>query len=412
MYNKDILESSIRRAAKNLLRATFFMTYPFWMLVQNVSFFYIIFFIHRAFYLPEPITKVRSTMSVFSVLFIIGATASTISAGINLGTEYFSYSIKLLPNYIYWGVLVIILGNLSLAYTRLELIYKHIFIGIIFSTITFFFLRDYLKPIPLYRNVTQNSFAFLLICFSPIATAYVYHKSKNIFYTLLFVVIISISGFASGSRSGSLLTLLGCLLAISIENWFRILLVAFIGIFTSIAAPQVLENPNVKSTVLELNERTYELLYETEETLVTDRSYLTRLAMIEKGLNIFGQYPIAGIGIDNFSKKQFDIDFNFEGSEFVEGKEDILETSTNPHNSYVSFLAEGGLLLFIPAVLLMFYPVFYLITRFNSINSMEKALFIGVLFMCIHSWFIASMLNVFGWFLLGITNSLIIQKQK
>lgn len=412
MQNNIYEDIAKRKAARQLKRAVFFMAYPFWMLFQNVSFFFIVLFAFRAFDLRAPIFKVRSYMSVISVLFMLGATASTIGAGINLGHEYFSFAIKVLPNYLYWGVLIIILGNLTFFTITIEELYQKIFWGVIFSIITFFFLRDYLKPIFIYRNVTQNSFAFLLICFAPIATAYFYHKTKNLTYTIIFILVISISGFASGSRSGSLLTLLGCSLVIATESWLRILLVGFIGLFIYIAAPQILDNPMVKSTVFKLNERTYELLYETEETLSTDRSYLTRLAMIEKGLNIFEEYPIAGIGIDNFSKKQFDIDFNFEGAEYIEGKQEFLETKTNPHNSYISFLAEGGLLLFIPAMFLMFYPVFYFFINYGKINSVEKALFIGIIFMCIHSWFIASMLNVFGWFILGLANSLISGKRK
>jgi O-antigen ligase len=412
MQNNLYEEIAMRKAAKQLKRAVFFMTYPFWMLFQNISFYFIILFVFRSYKLRNPIFKVRSVMSYLSILFMIGVTASTISAGINLGYEYFSYAIKVLPFYLYWGALVIVLGNLTFVTINIEDLFQKIFWGVIFSIITYFFLREFFKPIYIYRNVTQNSFAFLLICFSPIATAYVYHKTKNLTYTIIFILFIVISGFASGSRSGSLLTLLGCSLVISTESWLRLTIVLFTGLALYIAAPQIIQNSSVKATVFKLNERTYDLLYETEETLTTDRSYLTRLAMIEKGLNIFEKYPIAGIGIDNFSKKQFDIDFDFEGAEFIEGKEEFLESSTNPHNSYISFLSEGGLLLFIPAVLLMFYPIFYLIANYNNINPLEKALFIGVIFMCIHSWFIASMLNVFGWFLLGIVNSLMTYRRK
>lgn len=411
MQDRSLYSNTIRAAKRALSWASFFMAYPFWTLVQNISFFYMLLFYQKSFHLPYKMAEIRGFMSFVSVLFMIGTFASTIGAGINLGYEYFILAIKVLPNYLYWGVLIITIGNLGLKTIPLSQFYRMFFFGIIATVITFFFLKPLFSGLPIYRNVTQNNFAFVLICFSPMCTAYVQQKWKNSFYTLLFVTGITLAGFASGSRSGSLLVFAGCALVIAIDSWLRMVIFAFLGFLLYLVTPQLLNSPIIKNNIHSLNERTYELIYETDETLTTDRSYLTRLAMIEKGLNIFEQYPIAGIGIGNFSNKSFEVDFNFEGSEFIEGKEEFLEAKTNPHNSYVSFLSEGGLILFIPAVLLMFYPIFYFITRFNVIKHEEKAIFISVLFMCIHAWFIAGMVNVYGWFILGIANSYILNRK-
>ncbi|MFN3445849.1 MAG: O-antigen ligase family protein, partial [Bacteroidia bacterium] len=236
-------------------------------------------------------------------------------------------------------------------------------------------------------------------------------KWKNGLWTVAAIAAISLCGIISGSRSGSLLVFLGSALAVSIESWLKIMILGFLGFVLYLITPQLLSSPAIKTSIHDLNERTYDLIYETDATLTTDRSYLTRLAMIEKGLNIFSEYPIAGIGIGNFSNKTFEVDFDFEGAEYIEGKEDQLESKTNPHNSYVSFLSEGGLLLFIPAVFLMFFPIGYFFLNYIKLNGAEKALFIGVIFMCIHAWFIAGMINVYGWFILGITNAVIKSKK-
>ncbi|MBP9185556.1 MAG: O-antigen ligase family protein [Bacteroidia bacterium] len=354
--------------------------------------------------------EVRGAMAFGSILFMIGAITSTIGAGINLGYEYFELAIKVLPNYLYWGFLVLTLGNLALKTVQLDQIYKMIFYGLVASCLSFFLLKPILEGLPFFRNVTQNNFAFILISFGPMGVYYVQLKWRNGFYTILAILGISFCGIISGSRSGSLLVFLGCALAVSIESWLKIMILAFLGFVLYLITPQLLSSPSIKMEIYNLNERTYDLLYETDATLATDRSFLTRLAMIEKGLNIFEEYPIAGIGIGNFSSKSFDIDFEFEGSEYIEGKEEQLESKTNPHNSYISFLSEGGLVLFIPAIFLMFYPIGFFITHYNKLSGTEKALFIGVLFMCIHAWFIAGMINVYGWFLLGITNALIQSK--
>lgn len=391
--------------------AAFFMAYPFWIIVQNVSFIFMILFYQKAFKLPFRILETRSLMSIFSILFILGSFISTIGAGINLGYEYFKYSVIILPNYIYWAVLIITLGNLALKVLTLEDFYKMFFYGIIAAIVTFFFFKPFLKGIPIYRNVTQNNFAFLLICFSPMATYFVHAKWKNTFYTICAILVLSFCGITSGSRSGSILVFAGSALIISIESWIRIIILIFFSICLFLIAPQILNSPSIKAQIFVLNERTYDLLYETDQTLQTDRSYLTRLAMIEKGLNIFEQYPLAGVGIGNFSNKSFEIDFNFEGAEYIEGKEDVLESSTNPHNSYISFLSEGGLFLLLPALSLMFYPIFFFIFNYQSIKRNERAVFISIIFMCIHAWFIAGMVNVYGWFILGLANAITINHQ-
>lgn len=406
-----LYQYAVRKAKRNFLWATYFMAYPFWTIIQNLSFFYMMFFYQKSFNLPHKMLEVRSAMSFGSILFMLGALASTIGAGINLGYEYFGFAIKVLPNYLYWGFLVLTLGNLALKTSSLDQIYKMIFYGLISSCLSFFLLKPILEGVPFFRNVTQNNFAFILISFGPMGVYYVQQKWKNGLYTVAAIAAISLCGIISGSRSGSLLVFLGSALAVSIESWLKIMILGFLGFVLYLITPQLLSSPAIKTSIHDLNERTYDLIYETDATLTTDRSYLTRLAMIEKGLNIFSEYPIAGIGIGNFSNKTFEVDFDFEGAEYIEGKEDQLESKTNPHNSYVSFLSEGGLLLFIPAVFLMFFPIGYFFLNYIKLNGAEKALFIGVIFMCIHAWFIAGMINVYGWFILGITNAVIKSKK-
>lgn len=398
------------KAGRELKLVAYFIAYPNWVLVQNISFFILLLFYRTASKHYVRGFTVRSIMSVVATLVFIGATCSVIGGGIKYGEEYFYHSLKLLPNYLYWATTVIFIGNLGLSMLKLQDIYKSFFWGLISLVITFFLLNPLLSIFPFYNASSDNSFAFLLILFSPMATAYVHYSKKNLTYTIAFILFVTLSGFLSGSRSGSLLTLAGSTLTLVLETWVKTLVTFFLVLFILIAAPYIKENQAVKKSILNLNERTYHLIYETEETLNTDFSYLTRLAMVEKGLELFEQNTFTGVGIGNFGKTNVDLDFNFEGGELIAHKDEILETGVSAHNSYISFLAEGGLLLFIPFVFLMFYPIFYFVTHFNSIETFEKAIFISIIFMCIHSWFISSMLNVFGWFVLGIANSYIINK--
>lgn len=409
----DLIQNKILTKIKNRLRwVVFFMSYPFWAIYQNVSFFFVILLYIPTNRLYGNLFRVNSLVSFFAYLLILGAIISCINAGINQNYANFEFSITVLPNYIYWGLLIVLIGNIVFKVSDSTTIFKYIFLGYISSIITYYFLDPIFAQVPFYRNISTNNFAFILNIFSPISTAYFHKKYKNIFYTLIFILIITISGFLSGSRSASILAGSGALLAISISNWSKIFIVGFIATFCYITLPNVLESQSVKKAIYELNERTYDLLYNSEETFATDRSYLTRVAMINKGLNLFEKNPIAGIGLGNFQRTHGSIDFSFEGGEYLESRYEKLENSISAHNSYISFLSEGGIVMFIPMIMLMFYPLFYFIINFNNINHYEKSIFLSVLFMCIHAYFIVGMVNVYAWFLIGIANSYIIYNKK
>jgi O-antigen ligase len=408
MRSLDYYNLIKEKAEKKLKWVSFFMAYPNWVILQNISFFFLLSFYQSTSKYYIKAFKIASPISLAAYLLILGALISAVNCGFIFDFEYFVNSIKVLPNYTYWGLIVITVGNLAVPIMKLAAFYKQFFYGIILATLSYYPLSPLLKMIPIFNDSSPNHYAFLLILFGPMATSYVQKKWKNGVYTFLFIIGITLAGFLSGSRSGSLLTLAGCSLVVAINSWVRILIVAFLSLFVSIAAPQILDSPEVKQAIFELNERTYSLIYETENTLNTDQSYLTRLAMIEKGLNIFEDHPISGVGLGNFGKVTYNIDFEFDGAELLEQKYETLETGISAHNSYISFLAEGGLLVFIPMLIIMFYPILYFILNFNFIKEEEKALFVSIIFMCIHAWFISAMLNAFGWFVIGIANSYII----
>lgn len=408
----DIYRKIKEKSKKALHWTTFFMAFPNFAIVQNLSFFFLLLFGYRANKLPFKQFSVNGVMGTGSVLFILASLISCIGAGFNVGYDYFLYSLTLFPNYFYWSSLIIFVGNLAFKVTTLEEIARFTFYGLICFILARYVAAPLLSYIPIYRPFPQNAFAFVLILFNPLAISYIHAHYKKTYLTFLFIIGFSIAGFLSGSRSGSLLVLGGGLSVLLLESWERLLTLTLTFLFFIFLVPQFLELESVKETIFSLNERTYQLIYERDEVIASDRSYLTRLAMIEKGLNIFEDFPLTGIGIGNFSRTEYEIDFDFEGSEFVANRAEDLETRTNPHNTYISFLSEGGLILLLPALLLMFYPLFYFVLNFNRISSLAKGLFIGVLYMCIHSFFITGMVNVYGWFLLALCQSYILTTKK
>jgi O-antigen ligase len=397
----------LKTLTKPLLFATFFMAFPVFTIVQNISFFFLVYFFYKINAVTPQLLKAKSLMGVVAIFMIIASFLSTIKAGLYFGIENFVNAIKVLPNYSYWGILIIFLGNVFFRFVTYDQLGKMVFWGVCANITGRYIFYPILNLIPLYNAGSQNSFAFQLIIFAPIASSYIHKKYNSYFYTFTFIGLISLAGALSGSRSASILVLVGATASILLGNFIQISITAFLTILASFVIPSLIKSPQIMTAIQQINPRTYELLYESENILQTDRSYLTRLAMIEKGLNIFEDHPISGIGIGNFMITEYEIDFKFEGSEYIESKEDEL-MHTNAHNSYISFLSEGGILLTIPMLLIMFTPIVFFVINFFYIPNEHKGLFVGIIFMCIHAWFIAGMVNVMGWFLLGIANAYIL----
>jgi hypothetical protein len=63
--------------------------------------------------------------------------------------------------------------------------------------------------------------------------------------------------------------------------------------------------------------------------------------------------------------------------------------------------------LFLPFILILAYILFYLSFLVNRIPDFYKPLFIGIVTMSVHFYFITAVVNVFAWFLIGLISSTI-----
>ena len=91
---------------------------------------------------------------------------------------------------------------------------------------------------------------------------------------------------------------------------------------------------------------------------------------------------------------------DFEGNQWIRGKK--LTYNSGSFNSYIQILAEGGLLMFIPFSVIMLFPIYKLVV--NPLMPNEKTPFlISFICMSIHLYFIAAIVNMWAWFLIGIT---------
>ncbi len=320
-----------------------------------------------------------------------------------------SKSIQVLPNYLYWMIMLIMLVNLryDIDWNNIS---KYITIGLIFTLIIYFFRKGI--AVSFIKNNTPNSYSFILVCFSAVAVTYIGEKYNKI-YSLLLLALIVISVVVIERRAGTVLVSLSSVAALFLRRVKLQYMFPPIIVATLLAILIQLEF--VENAIFNQSPRIHELIYESEEITKTDQSYLTRRVMIERGLVVFEENPLTGVGINNYANiKVINTDGNFEGAELVLHK--VEDEHFSAHNSYLLVLVEGGLILLIPIVVLFLYLLYHFVIDFNKRTQIENAYFWSFLAVVIHLYVIAEIVNVYAWFLFGcvaaITTKINDQKYK
>lgn len=375
----------------------FFMAFPNLVIGINVSLLFFVFVFLTALRNGETIVSFKFLTFVF-LLFGLGAFLSYTYS------DDTQNSLAVLPNYLYWMVILVFIYSKK-GKIDFQKPFEMIFYGLMLSVLYFFIIQFFLSSLPIFRILSPNNFSFLLIIFTPIALLYVRNRWGTKFL-ILAGILFSLSGFLSGSRAGSLIVFfeflaVSLLQNISLRAIFIYLVIGLIGF-------QSIQSEFVQSFVRYLNPRVYELVYDTESVVATDRSILVRMAMIEKGLSLFEENPWTGVGLNNFGASYGFIAGDFQGSEYVIKKQGLNEISS--HNSYIHILAEGGLLLFVPFLLILSLLLLRLLLNFNQLPDEGKVLFFSCLCIMIHFFVITSVVNVYPWFIFGLGYSIALNR--
>lgn len=370
------------------------MVAPIILIFINITFYIFPFILNKLRKVYGYVFKFRPLIHSITLIFFMGVVLSS------LNSTNISNSLLVLPNYIYWGILILLISSHAKNIQFNVIAFSSVW-GIIIITF-YYYLQTLLPNLFFLANVSPNGLAFNLICFAPLAISKI-NNSKGKYYALSFLLLLSLVLLFEGRRAGFILVLLGGFFSIYLNKivFTKLLFVGFI--FTAISF--LLNLGFVNSLIKNSNDRIYDLIYETEKVKVTDQSYLIRVAMTKKGFKIFEEFPLLGVGLNNFSKVNISIPGDFEGSDIVLRVKNINEISA--HNSYISILAEGGLLTFVPFVLLLVLSIFYGLFNFNKMDTYAKSIVIATIMMSIHLYFISAIINVFAWYLLGLCSSLI-----
>jgi hypothetical protein len=145
----------------------FLMAFPAIVIFQNISVFLLPFVLLEFRKRFGYFFKLRHIIQIVSILFATGAMMSLINMPIRTD-EAMGRAIEVLPNYLYWAVLIFFLIShyKNILYSRL---YKAIALGVACTIIYFFVLQPLgIRSLMIFKSVTPNTFAFIIIIFSPI----------------------------------------------------------------------------------------------------------------------------------------------------------------------------------------------------------------------------------------------------
>lgn len=380
---------------------SFFMVFPVILIFdQNFSFFFFLGLISIILRKSRfHAIGLSHWTQKLALLFGIGAILSVVNIAVSSDVAALKRSITVLPNYLYWTLLIVFLVQ-QRSIIRLEVLYRAIFWGIIFYTFYYLFFQKYATSSFIFNRVSPNSFSFVLICFAPLAVYHLKILKGNLLGVIFLSFLVSVL-VIEGRRAGMVLVFFGGVATLYGDKINALRLLRFF--FSASLLLLFIYTSEVENFVLNTNQRIHGLIYETRQITSEDRSYLVRVAQVNKGLALFRANPLTGVGLNNFSNIETEFNTDFEGAEFVVDKNGLQEKSA--HNSYIQVLAEGGVLLFLPWVILLLGLLYFFIKNYNNLSSKVRPLYFGLIAMCVHLYFISSIVNVYAWFLIGLCSA-------
>lgn len=374
----------------------FFMVASFLMIYGvNISFFLFFSLIYWSIKSTNlNIFKINNKIKFFALLFGLGALSSTLN---NFNNELlFNSSLSVLPNYLYWSLMILFFSSFQNKFKINQyLVFKTISFAVITIIFYYLFLHDVIANKIFFKKFTPNNVVFLLICFVPYLIFYL--KCKYSFTTSFFILIV-ILGFLliTERRAGIVLVTFGGLGALFHNNFKNISILKIIkNVIIILLIGFMIQIKPIKNMIFKTSPRIHSIIYDDISNLDIDRSLLVRKAMVEKGIKLLNSNILFGVGLNNFTKSETEVSGDFDGSEYVISKDIFKKTSS--HNSYINILAEGGLFLGIPFVLIILFIIKNFISNFSKLNDFDIIIFISFSCMLIHFYFINAITNSLSW---------------
>jgi len=252
-------------------------------------------------------------------------------------------------------------------------IFRYVLLGWIFSRIKFnesqlkalvyLILISLLGPIMNLLGSSLNLFACNPGCYQLNSVGHINHSGVYMLIALTLIVLYSINKWniislptkaiiticsiilvlielKTHSRAVLFgITSLGLYIFLKLYLRFNIFLTLLVLLFFSLSYPVAMNK--LKST------HVYERFVNEPTAIVEDS---VRAKIINFSTELFIQRPILGVGMDNFANFSLkDIQqgvIDRKGNEFWEARKDMYKPYAHPHNSFLSYLVGGGIVLF------------------------------------------------------------------
>lgn len=405
------------RITQNILNwFAFFLTFPAIDILDNSITFYL--FIIICFRIGSFWKKSFKGKNLL-LLFFLAALISTFSAPAMPRHPGLFASLKILIQYFYWVLvgLFFICQKKRIDFIQIS---KWIFYGIIAATLCFYF--DNIKfggtVVEISLGQSRNSYVFNLLCSIPISFYYLV-KEKGKKKSAWFIPIYTMIMLFTGGRSGAVLIILQMLLVAAIiypavHRTAKMLIPFFALIYIIAQSPSTQIYLNILADHVEtINPRFANLLRgEDDGDLTADKSWLVRKLMVDKGIEIFKEYPIRGIGPNNFAYYDSRLDTYYKYDRLSGASVEFLN-SRSAHNSYVELLAEMGL----PGIILMFLMLlipllFFFKKLFLGILTLQYLPLVSLLGISLHLYAISAFTGAIAWVIIGLAWSVLNNKKQ
>lgn len=321
---------------------------------------------------------------IYLLLFVFSVLLSLVYSEIPLSYGHFKLSVQL----IYWFILALIVYN-SYEFVSKELISRFLFF-IVFIVMALYAMG--------YKVGTQNSIAYTAIIFAPLGFFYIKRLSFRVVFGIVLVYLLLLNG----SRTGAIISVIQCLFIVvlsidSLRKYGKSIVIVSVSAALLVQSDAILGS--LGRFVLPYNEELGDLMIDTEFVLNNDLSWLQRKAQVQKGLQIFDEHPVLGIGFSNFVQYKVVIDEKAVGGDrYLKGIE-----NRSAHNSYIEILSETGAIgfflwaFFLLGMLVNFWRNFEFI-----IGTFEIYIFISLVGMLIYFYTISAHLGTSTWIMLGL----------
>lgn len=148
--------------------------------------------------------------------------------------------------------------------------------------------------------------------------------------------------------------------------------------------------------------------YATFQRIEEDKTYMARQLMVQKGLRLFQQSPLVGVGPARWTREYVLLDI----PEWMGGwRGEASYQRKSSHNSYIALLAETGLAGTIPYALLLLtlvwqgYRAVVMLARQGQFWPL--GVYIAFIGMSIHLWVLAGLTGTSPWVVYGLVGGLI-----